>query len=509
MHIVNRRGERCELELLPTAFAERAGVRMLRSPAEEPAPLVSRAARAFFQMLEPAERGRMGPPARAAEPPALFRDTTRGLLRMVYKEAVIRFRKKARVKTRQRILEHGGFRVRRRNPFVREQLVVYTDDPRRMGAGLLEMTNEWMEMEEVEFCTPNFVSEYKRFAALPTIRKQQWHLENRARYPGQVSDEDVDARRAWRRTLGRRSITVAVLDDGVDVEHPNLKRNIKKSPDPAEPRDKLGRDFFIPNDDHPEHYNPRPKVFNFPFDQMAGNDIHGTPCAGVIAGDGRRGPAGIAPRCKILPVKIFHADFMASDARVADAIRYAALHADVLSCSWGCSVTDDIELAVEDARTLGRGGRGAAVFFAAGNEHPQSVSFPASLDTAMAVAASTDQAERASYSCTGPELTAAAPSDGGVRGITTTDLSNPDRGFALGSGVVEDFGGTSSATPLAAGVAALMLSVDKSLAPDEVRDVLIKTCDKIGPADGYDANGFSPEFGFGRVNAARALEELA
>src|SRR5438094_362487 len=72
----------------------------------------------------------------------------------------------------------------------------------------------------------------------------------------------------------------------------------------------------------------------FPFDQIMGNNIHGTPCAGVAAAAGQNGSAfGIASKCRILAVKIFHGDFLASDARVAHAIRYAALHADTLSCS--------------------------------------------------------------------------------------------------------------------------------------------------------------------------------
>ena len=67
---------------------------------------------------------------------------------------------------------------------------------------------------------------------------------------------------------------MAVLDDGVDIEHPNLKGRIWRNRDNTDP-DSFGRDFFIP-DEHPDHFNPRPKRFRFPFDQMAGNDIHGT-----------------------------------------------------------------------------------------------------------------------------------------------------------------------------------------------------------------------------------------
>jgi subtilisin family serine protease len=67
------------------------------------------------------------------------------------------------------------------------------------------------------------------------------------------------------------------------------------------------------------------------------------------------------------------------------------------------------------------------------------------------------------------------------------------------------FGGTSSATPLAAGVTVLVLSVDPELTRDQVKRILEQTADKIGPAGTYDVNGFSQIYGFGCVNAAGAV----
>jgi subtilisin family serine protease len=148
----------------------------------------------------------------------------------------------------------------------RDQVIVY--DPRRtyVAQRMIELANELTETAEVAFAFPNFVSEFKRTAA-PTPRAEQWHLRV------------VEARKAWATTLGK-GVTVAVLDDGVDVDHPNLKGNIRRNPDPGEPRDLCGRDFFV-GEDAAEHFNPRPKLFRAPFGQMAGNDIHGTCCAGV------------------------------------------------------------------------------------------------------------------------------------------------------------------------------------------------------------------------------------
>ena len=126
--------------------------------------------------------------------------------------------------------------------------------------------------------------------------------------------------------------------------------------------------------------------------------------------------------------------------------------------------------------------------------------------------ASTDQAKLASYSNVGKELAFVAPSSGGLRGIYTTDVSYANRGFNIGKvsaggadGLhTNDFGGTSSATPLAAGVAALVLSVRPDLTRAQVREAMTTTCDRIGA--GYDANGHSNKFGYGRVDAARAVQ---
>jgi subtilisin family serine protease len=265
-----------------------------------------------------------------------------------------------------------------------------------------------------------------------------------------------------------------------------------------------------------DHFNPRPKRFRVPFHVMAGNDIHGTPCAGVAAGRGPRG-FGLAPGCRVLPVKIFHADDLAADAQVADAIRYAALHADVLSCSWAGPRSPDIEFALRDAVTLGRNGRGAIVVCAAGNDGRGRVGFPAADPNAIGVGASTDADELASYSNRGREVHVVAPSSGGTRGIWATDVSTPGRGFNTGQGgagdpeglFTNDFGGTSSATPLVAGLCALLLSVRATLSIDEVRGLLATGAKKIGAASAYDANGHSDRFGFGRIDAAASLRALA
>jgi subtilisin family serine protease len=224
------------------------------------------------------------------------------------------------------------------------------------------------------------------------------------------------------------------------------------------------------------------------------------------------GVRGIAPEARILPVKIFHADALATESHVANAIRYASRFADVLSCSWSGPQSPDIESALQEAGG-GRNGKGSPVFVATGNDFDTRISYPARSPFAIAVGASTDKEVRASYSNTGTEVSIVAPSSGGKRGIFTTDVSNQNRGFNTGEAAAggadglhtNSFGGTSSATPLAAGIAALVYAVNPDLTRDQVRELLQETADKIGPASSYN-KGHSKEYGFGRVNAAKAVE---
>jgi subtilisin family serine protease len=498
MHIIGARGQRIELDLV----AEASPVEAIADPTRAAgltlaAAVTMRAGRSFFDLGR--QRGPVAPrPVRADPPPVAFRERDSGLLRTIHREVVIRFAPDTNERTRRALLRRRGLKTRRVNPFVEAQVVAVDSGRKLYGPDLLDVANEYVEQDEVVFATPNFVSQYRREAApVPSPPRAQWHLRDAG------GRQDVRAREAWKRTTGKSRVVVAVLDDGVDVDHPNLKGRIRKD------GRAFGRDFFLP-DDHPDHLNPRPKEFRYPFDQMTGNDIHGTPCAGVIVAAGN-GAYGIAFDCRVLAVKIFHADAMAPDERVADAIRYSALNADILSCSWSGPTSPDVELAVQDAGRLGRRGRGAAIFCATGNGWGAPVAFPALDPGTIAVGACTDEGKLASYSNVGREVDLVAPSNGGKRGIFTTDVSTAGRGF--NTGVTErggadglhtnDFGGTSSATPLAAGVGALVLSLNPRLNRDDLRALLCEAAAKIGR--GYDRRGHSRQFGFGRVDAAKAV----
>jgi subtilisin family serine protease len=228
----------------------------------------------------------------------------------------------------------------------------------------------------------------------------------------------------------------------------------------------------------------------------------------------------------------------------AEAFRWAADNgADVISCSWGpadgqwwnpndprhnrfVALPASTKDAIDYVITNGRGGKGCVVLFAAGNGN-ESVDNDgyASYDKVIAVAACNDQSKRSVYSDFGKAIRCAFPSsDFGhppfnhpealTPGIWTTDRLgnfgyNPgDVRFGDVAGkFTNDFGGTSSACPGAAGVVALILSANNALRWNEVPDILRRACDRIDPQGGqYDVNGHSKFYGHGRLNAETAAK---
>jgi subtilisin family serine protease len=465
---------------------------------------LARATLTFFS--SPAGEGtrRRQLPARR---PSVYRDVRTHLLRCFYRELVVRFKPGVPRDRWRANLADFQLQTVRESPFVPNQIVVRDPEDRRRGGDLIEVANQLAQREgEILLAVPNFVSEFKR-AAPPAIPVSQWHLDNGARIAGQKAGEDVRAKQAWGVAMGSRDIVVAVLDDGIDIAHPALQDVIWRNPDTSS-RDKFGRDFFLDPED-PGHFDPRPKVFAAPFNKKPGNDIHGTPCAGLIAAMAPDGRAfGVAAGCRILAVKIFHADAFASDERVGTAIQYAAGIADVLSLSWSTAETPLIESAIDDASTGGRKGKGCPVFCATGNDSAPFVGFPASAGSAIAVGASTDAGLHASYSNFGPEVAIVAPSSGGRQMLFTCDVSLPNRGFNLGAAAdggvdglyTNAFGGTSASAPIAAGAGAVVLSQNPGLTAEEVKQRLQQSADKLGA----NAN----LFGSGRVNLFHALGGL-
>ncbi|MBK8256230.1 MAG: S8 family serine peptidase [Polyangiaceae bacterium] len=307
----------------------------------------------------------------------------------------------------------------------------------------------------------------------------QWHLRNTGQNGG-TAGADVDALGAWAITAGSPNVQVVVHDSGVDINHPDLVANIAP-----------GWDFDNGDNDATNDAGP-----------------HGTACAGIIAAAiNGAGVSGIAPRCQIVPLRAAAAHTWDEWAGTFD---WAAQRGRIISCSWTITPNNTLSAAIRRAVN-----NGVAVFCAAGNNGTGTISYPASLAETIAVGASTNRDVRAGYSQFGVGLDVVAPSSGGTLRIETTDVRGAN-GYNAGASPGGDycnandasgFGGTSAATPLTAGVAALMLSVNPALTPAEIRQILQSTADKIDPINAaYDATGWSNQYGFGRVNAARAVQ---
>jgi subtilisin-like proprotein convertase family protein len=385
------------------------------------------------------------------------------------------------------------------------------------GERVFQMAIDLLERDDVEFCHPELIRPQARKAIFPP----QWHLK-KTTVNGISIDAHANVEAAHEVSRGQ-GVTIAVIDDGVDIDHMELGGSGKIV---------APRDATLQSDD------PRPKDL---FGIGADGDNHGTACAGVACGNGINGASGVAPEAKLMPIRL--ASGLGSQ-REAEAFRWAADHgADVISCSWGpldgrwwdlgdpqhrrvVPLPASTRLAIDYATTNGRGGKGCVVLFAAGNGN-ESVDNDgyASYTNVMAVAACNDRSSRSVYSDFGNAVWCAFPSsDFGYRpfnhadpltaGIWTVDRLgragyNPGQvanGDPAGN-YTNSFGGTSSSCPGAAGVAALVLSVNPALKSQEVKDLFKRACDKIDPQGGaYDDGGHSQKYGYGRLNARTAVD---
>ncbi len=357
------------------------------------------------------------------------------------------------------------------------------------GKNVLDIANTLHLNPIVEFAHPNFLRLLKPFATPnDPLFPNQWSLNNTGQN-GWTIDADIDAPEAWDISTGSSTVTVAIIDEGVDLTHEDLSANMLPGYDATG-----------------QGSGGAPNSW----------DGHGTSCAGIVSAvtDNATGVAGVNWNVKILPVRIAYSPssckgcyWITFDSWIADGIQWAVDNgADVLSNSWGGGTPSNIiNSAIQYAKANGRGGLGSIVVFAAGNDNG-AVSYPATRPEVIAVGATSPCDERKSpTSCDGewwwgsnygPELDVSAP---GVK-IYTTDITGSG-GYTAGN-YISDFNGTSSATPHVAGLAALILSVDSTLSATEVETIIKNTADDLGSV------GWDQYFGYGRINAYNALLAL-
>lgn len=401
----------------------------------------------------------------------------------------------------------------------------------------VKIANRLMERPEILTAEPNIILQQTKFyRPSDSLYAKQWYLQHSGGNQ-LAAGSHISIESAWDVTRGVRSIVVAVTDDGFDLNHPDLQGLGKI----VAPKDFNGKDF-LPLPDGTE-------------------ENHGTACAGVaVAEENGSGIVGVAPGCALMPLRTTG---YLDDESIEQLFDWCLQQgADVISCSWGASaVYFPLSLrqraAITRAATQGRKGKGCVIVFAAGNANrpisgavnerdwPNNLlkgstnwlsGFAVHPDV-IAVSASTSLGKKSAYSNWGMSISVCAPSNNAPPGLwfpqtgyvfTAPALEQylpglgiltSDRlaaaGYASGD-FTNDFGGTSSACPVVAGVAALVLSVNPDLTATQVKQVLQSTADKIVDTDPdpqlqlrlgtYDERGYSQWFGYGKVNALKAVQ---
>ena len=400
----------------------------------------------------------------------------------------------------------------------------------------IEYANMLSETGYVVWAQPSF---WKLIRKQNAYYSSQWGLNNTSQYGG-TSGIDIKAEQAWNIATGL-GVKVAVIDEGVDLTHPDLAGNL------------------LPG------YDATDAVYGGSNGGYGGNasvaDAHGTACSGIIAAeDNTIGVKGVAYNAKIIPIRIAYGivscnwfsgcedKWITNDTWIADGINKAWYDygADVLSNSWnGGSELYATEEAINTALKQGRNGKGCVVVFASGNNSISDVLYPSDINpNILVVGAMSPCGERKSFrSCDGEEwggnygdkLDMVAPgvlvATTDIRGSTGYNSEVPVHLNKGGNKITSDFpnqdytvwfNGTSAACPHVAGVVALVLSVNPSLTGKQVRNMIESTCQKINVHDpisnpnGYTytnnpsvrPNGFwNNEVGYGLVDAYAAVQK--
>jgi subtilisin family serine protease len=356
-----------------------------------------------------------------------------------------------------------------------------------------DLVAQYRSFPEVEYAEENFtiqVTDAVDSALEPVLPRdpqfeQQWALANSGQRGGKQG-ADISATMAWATTTGSDDVVVAVLDTGVDYTHEDLLTNMWLRPASMEPY----QDNELGTIDDVRGFN----AVDNTTDPMDDNG-HGTHCAGIIGAEGGNdlGIAGVNWKVKIMPLKFLNADGSGNVKDAIEAINYAiarkkaGVNVRIISASWGSTqksraLEDVIRKAYENDILFVAAAGNSSVNNDRQPHYPSSYNVP----NVVSVAALNRNDELAPFSNWGAKSVAiAAP---GVD-ILSTWLQN---GY-------EEKSGTSMATPVVSGVAALIVAEHPRISVDDLRKKLLASTDPIVALKGKTVTG-------GRINAAKALE---
>lgn len=307
------------------------------------------------------------------------------------------------------------------------------------GVNLASIAKQLLMTKQVVLVEPNYKFKKAYIPKEPNYNRQ-WYL-NKLQLP-----------KAWDKTKGSSKITVAVIDGGVQKDHPDLKGKI------VSPYNAVNGS---------SSYDP---------------DEHATHVAGIIAASfNKYGIAGIAPDVKIMPINVFQGN-EASVETVIRAIYYAvAHHADIINMSLG---DDSYSYLLESATKYAKS-KGVVLVAAAGNSSTYLPMYPAASEGVLGVSATDRNDKIAGFSNYGNYIDLAAP---GV-----------DIYSSIAESTYASFNGTSMAAPMISGVAALVRSKNPFLTPSQVETILKKSTVDLG------SKSWDEDYGYGRIDAYKAV----
>ena len=323
------------------------------------------------------------------------------------------------------------------------------------------------------------------------LAKKQWGLHNVGQDPpGGTPDADIDAPEAWDSTTGNSSVIVSVLDTGIPMvsgalSHPDLDDGSKII---------LGQDFVGDGEG------------------VRDRNGHGTHVTGIISAETNNGVgvAGVCWSCQILVNQVFDQYGSGSHQDFRDGMIYSVDNgADLVNYSGGGShsATKEHGVAYADSHDL-------LLIAAAGNNWGGSVLYPAAYAATyqnVICVSSTEHTDHVSqFSSIGSQVCVAAP--GGYGSSFDSDdiySTMPNYYVTLnGEGISQNYGycyGTSMASPMVAGAAALVLAINSNLLPSQVRGILEQTAEQVGGYYYDPVTGKSTQLGHGRINAYEAV----
>jgi thermitase len=402
-------------------------------------------------------------------------------------EFIIRFQDTVSSKTIRRFFTSNKIDILRRSTY---DSLEYLVSFKTLTSGIKPELLDRRDTVFVEYITPNVTTITPKSSAqrrdpiamenIPfgapkdELVKFQWHLFQIALLATNAADTsccDI--------SKNGTEVIVAILDEGVDTLHVDLK-------------DKIVRQFDI--------------LRNKPFQYPGPNETHGTACAGIVAASNNDiGVCGIACNARIMPIRIWNPS-LKSVFNAVEGIRHAIHNgAKVINCSWELRT-----MSKQDQKPVNRVideaiRNNCILVFAAGNSGADSVAYPgnlASVKNIITVAATNRNGQIKTIdpaiigdwgSQFGKGVTLAAP---GVEIYTTYNTFNNESKYDL-------FDGTSSATPIVSGAIALMLSIRPDLTPADVIDIISRSCDA---PNGSDSNR---KLGNGILNVKKMLKNAS